>query len=110
MEEGTVQWNEEEVPVMCLIMEEGEVDLRKEQLTAKEYVDCANDIIRALIYLHGDTALHRDIKPENIMTRKDRSFMFIDFGFAREFDEFQTMNSMVYTEEFAHPVLKQKAV
>jgi len=96
--EGSVDHeDQDDVNVVCIIMEKGRESLERAHLTAEQYIQCAETIVDALIYLHKQNIMHRDIKPANIMMRDDGSFMFVDFGFAKEIGEFQVMNSRILT-------------
>jgi len=54
--------------------------------------------------MHSHEIMHRDIKPENIMRRADGSFMFVDFGFAKESRGGRGTNAR--SEGYDHPVLR----
>lgn len=43
----------------------------------------AQQIVRALYYLHSNRVLHRDLKPQNILITSDGTLKICDFGFAR---------------------------
>ena len=101
---GTVDFEgKDDVEVLYFIMEKGKNDLRGARLTKQEYQECVKTLIEALIVLHKQHVMHRDIKPNNIMMRDDGSFMFVDFGFAKEIGD--SNNSVLGTKEYEHPAL-----
>ncbi|KAK2756232.1 hypothetical protein FQN54_005640 [Arachnomyces sp. PD_36] len=70
------------------------------------FVDMANQMLRALIYLHSQNILHRDVKPDNILYNINRnanaageahSFYLADFGLSKFQDFSRTRaGSMLY--------------
>ena len=104
---GTVDFKgKDDVEVLYFIMEKGKNDLDGAHLTKQEYQECVKTLIEALIVLHKQHLMHRDIKPSNIMMRDDGSFMFVDFGFAKEIGD--SKNSAVGTPGKMHPAMLQK--
>src|SRR5215510_15420276 len=57
--------------------------LERGTLGAREVVEIAIQIARALAAAHKAGIVHRDIKPENIMTRRDEIVKVVDFGLAK---------------------------
>ena len=52
-------------------------------LSWREALYFANQIVQALGHAHGRGIIHRDIKPQNIMVLRDGSVKVADFGIAR---------------------------
>src|SRR5437763_1777849 len=71
-----------------LVMSVMDTDLRKylqqshNQLTWKERIQIAVDIIEALVRIHDDNAIHRDLHSGNILfNQTDQRFEISDLGF-----------------------------
>ncbi len=56
---------------------------KKGQLSWKDSVFFAEQVLRALQHAHDRGIIHRDIKPQNIMILSDGSIKVMDFGIAR---------------------------
>ncbi|MCA1637577.1 MAG: protein kinase [Acidobacteria bacterium] len=57
--------------------------LERENLTLREILEIATQIVMALKAAHEAGIVHRDIKPENIMIREDGLVKVLDFGLAK---------------------------
>lgn len=75
--------------VPCIVTEwvDGETlekRLQCHDLSLKQKLTIANDIVSALLYAHSQGISHGDIKPSNIMlTEQDCTVKMLDFGLAR---------------------------
>jgi serine/threonine protein kinase len=76
-----------------LVMNKMNIDLRKylqqnnNQLTWKERIQIAVDIIRTLESIHGEDAIHRDLHSGNILFKIGRKFFISDLGFCGPADK-----------------------
>ncbi|MCA1626319.1 MAG: serine/threonine protein kinase, partial [Acidobacteria bacterium] len=57
--------------------------LERENLTLREILEIATQIVMALKAAHEAGIVHRDIKPENVMIREDGLVKVLDFGLAK---------------------------
>ncbi|RMF20509.1 MAG: tetratricopeptide repeat protein [Cyanobacteria bacterium J083] len=82
---------------LCLIQEfiAGK-DLRQEilpeqKLPEGEVIKILKDILKVLVFIHGENVIHRDIKPSNVIRRAaDGKLVLIDFGAVKEISSIQT--------------------
>src|SRR5438034_387662 len=76
-----------------LVMNKLDSDLRKylqqnhNQLTWKERIQIAVDIINALSRIHSENAIHRDLHSGNMLLRIGRNFNISDLGFCGPADK-----------------------
>ena len=59
----------------------------KTQLSQRQKLSIAEQLIEVLVAVHGMGVIHRDLKPENIMVKPDGEIAVLDFGLARSVDE-----------------------
>lgn len=59
----------------------------KTQLSERQKLDIARQLLEVLVAVHGEGVIHRDLKPENIMVKPDGEIAVLDFGLARSVDE-----------------------
>jgi len=70
----------EGVPLSARIAKPGE-------LTVRELLEYADQILDALAAAHRAGVVHRDIKPDNVFLTRDRGVKVLDFGIARVIDD-----------------------
>ena len=83
------------------------------KLTDNEAMDLLGQIFEGLHYLHDEVGIvHRDIKPENFLLYNDgrrNIIKLIDFGFATNCTNGETMNEQLGTPQYAAPeIFEQK--
>ena len=83
------------------------------KLTDNEAMDLLGQIFEELHYLHDEVGIvHRDIKPENFLLYNDgrrNIIKLIDFGFATNCTNGETMNEQLGTPQYAAPeIFEQK--
>jgi serine/threonine-protein kinase len=59
----------------------------KTQLSERQKLDIAHQLLEVLEAVHSAGVIHRDLKPENIMVKPDGRITVLDFGLARSVDE-----------------------
>jgi serine/threonine protein kinase/3-dehydroquinate dehydratase len=57
-------------------------------------------IVAALQYLYEHNILHRDLKPQNILLDMNKTVKLIDFGLAREFNEYDLVDTTMEINVF----------
>jgi eukaryotic-like serine/threonine-protein kinase len=60
--------------------------VRKGRLEAREALEIAVEIARALAFAHENGLVHRDVKPQNVLLNGDGRAKVTDFGIARSLD------------------------
>ena len=87
-----------------LVMNKLDTDLRKylqqnhNQLTWKERIQIATDIILALRRIHDENAIHRDLHSGNILYKIGGKYNISDLGFCGPADK--PLKSIQYMEIF----------
>lgn len=64
-----------------------------------------------MVYLHDKDIVHRDLKPENVLIHKDHKYVgsfkptvkIIDFGFAAELSDGESLNKAYGSPYYAAP-------
>lgn len=59
----------------------------KGRLPENEVIRATKEIGAAISYMHSVQMLHLDVKPLNIMRKKDGTYVLIDFGLSKQYDE-----------------------
>ncbi len=59
---------------------------RNKQISVEETVNCATQILKALIIAHSQNIIHLDIKPENILIDRNGHCKLTDFGISKMLD------------------------
>ncbi|MGF1527500.1 MAG: SUMF1/EgtB/PvdO family nonheme iron enzyme [Candidatus Competibacterales bacterium] len=91
---------------LCMEYEQGatleEILQRRPKLSERQARALIDQVLSGLEAIHQHRIIHRDIKPSNLYWRKrDRQFMLIDFGSARELPEATTALTHVITHGYA---------
>jgi serine/threonine-protein kinase ULK/ATG1 len=60
------------------------------------------DILAGLQEIVNSGIIHRDLKPANVI-RHNKNFKITDFGFSRQFDSLEMMESLVGTPLYMAP-------
>ena len=79
------------------------------QLPESEVQLIAQQLVKALDYLHSNRVIHRDMKPQNILIGSNNVIKLCDFGFARAMSTKTTvLNSVKGTPLYMAPELVQE--
>jgi fused-like protein len=79
------------------------------QLPESEVQLIAQQLVRALFYLHSNRVIHRDMKPQNILIGSNNVVKLCDFGFARAMsNKTVVLNSVKGTPLYMAPELVQE--
>ncbi|CAD8144028.1 unnamed protein product [Paramecium octaurelia] len=98
----------------CLVTEFGQGVLFEileddRKISESEVRIIAQQLVRALHYLHSNRIIHRDMKPQNILISADGVVKLIDFGFARAMStNTQVLHSIKGTPLYMAPELVQE--
>ncbi|CAD8060806.1 unnamed protein product [Paramecium sonneborni] len=98
----------------CLVTEFGQGVLFEileddRKIPESEVRNIAQQLVRALHYLHSNRIIHRDMKPQNILISADGVVKLIDFGFARAMStNTQVLHSIKGTPLYMAPELVQE--
>ncbi|XP_014669540.1 PREDICTED: MAP kinase-activated protein kinase 2-like [Priapulus caudatus] len=74
--------------------------------TEREAAAIVRQIAEAIAYLHGMNIAHRDLKPENLLYTdkgKHATLKLTDFGFAKETQNFNSLQTPCYTPYYVAP-------
>ena len=98
---------------LCIVMEYVDGVTLKEWLhgkhTLKERRRVADELTRAISYIHSKGIVHRDLKPENIIiTRNGENVKLIDFGLA-DTDSHAVLKQVAGTRKYMSPEQMQTA-
>jgi tetratricopeptide (TPR) repeat protein len=76
----------------------------KGRFKPEESLKLSEQLVRALVYAHGNNLIHRDIKPGNIMITDDGTVKLMDFGLAKIIrDTTQTATKVIGTPYYMSP-------
>ena len=79
------------------------------QLPESEVQLIAQQLVKALFYLHSNRVIHRDMKPQNILIGSNNVVKLCDFGFARAMsNKTVVLNSVKGTPLYMAPELVQE--
>jgi len=99
---------------ICVVTEfaQGELfDILEDDVALSEVVvrTVAQQLVRALHYLHSHRVIHRDMKPQNVLLGAGSRVMLCDFGFARAMSQSTTvLTSIKGTPLYMSPELVQE--
>lgn len=87
---------------------------KRGQLSEPQVCRCAQQIFRAVVYLHNHHICHRDLKPENVLLSTDdpihhNSLKLTDFGVSCLFKPKQVLNARVGTSAYMAPEVIKKS-
>lgn len=68
-----------------------------------ELVQLMTPIMKSLAQIHRQGIIHRDISPENIQIGLDNCFYLLDFGAAKELDNLNPQNTIIFKQGYAPP-------
>jgi serine/threonine protein kinase len=71
-------------------------------LPEAEAIEVLKDIMRGLQEMMKHNIIHRDLKPANII-KHNSTYKIGDFGFSRNFEQLQMMESLVGTPLYMAP-------
>lgn len=69
--------------------------IRSNSLTLEQILSIFEQLLSALETAHAQGIVHRDLKPENIIIDKNYKIQLVDFGIAKNHDNYQTMTGEV---------------
>ncbi len=68
-----------------------------------ELVQLITPIMKSLAQIHRQGIIHRDISPENIQIGLDNRFYLLDFGAAKDLDNQNPQNTIIFKQGYAPP-------
>lgn len=101
----------EKIYIVMDYIESGTLDYVIKQkfstLTTETKFNIANQLVKAVIFLHSHNIMHRDIKASNVLIDKDNKIFLIDFGLAYIIGDNEYTKGSYGTVSYAPPEMFQ---